>query len=342
MYSAALSVHSITTSHPQLKLCHNSSLCLRMAKHRRVAQPDRVSCHITHQKCLNTKGRSLTAVPALSKTLEQEGFQNPKPPYYSNSASHMTMPMKTFSCQSTSPTLMCLTTSSAIRKATSEESVKSSASLESPQWMSKMSTVDNQQMKPTLLERLSNHALPCQTMETTSMRKGPTLTMAHYHGMSQRTQAVSHRKTCPHPFRKPMLSLRISLKTLSERVPPCLTATYPFHSFPLWNGLTCSMATPSTLTTSSPISTQFHTIPETLWNSVKMSSSSTDLPPQQKPLKPMAIGLSPGTASLMPCCSSSSIKNKSYDPMASTSNDTSRPCHPSCIAGSSITSSRLH
>jgi len=178
---------TITASHPQLKLRHNSSLCLRMVKHRRVARPDRVSRRITHQKCLNTKGRSLTAVPASSNTLEQEGFQNPRPPYHSNSASHMTMPMKTFSCQSTSPTLTCSTTSSAIRKATSEELVKSSASLESPQQMSKMSTMDNQQTKPTLLERLSDHALPHQTMEMTSMRKGPTLTMARYHGMSQRT-----------------------------------------------------------------------------------------------------------------------------------------------------------
>jgi len=44
-----------------------------------------------------------------------------------------------------------------------------------------------------------------------------------------------------------------------------------------------------------------------------------------------------GIASSMLCCSSSSIENKSYVPIANTSNDTSHPCHPSCIARSSIT-----
>jgi len=159
---------------------------------------------------------------------------------------------------------------------------------------------NDQQSRTALVEHLSDCVHQHQTMKTMTTKKEPTLILTCYRGTNLKTQTSIRQKVCHHPFRKPTLCSRISLAMSNECDLLYSTATDQFCSSPKQSGLTCPVVMPSTSTTSFQTSTWCPTTPGMLSSSGRMSGYSMALSHQQRQLKPMVIGSSPGTPSLMP------------------------------------------
>jgi len=216
-------IHNITVS---------LLLCLRMTRRHRPALLDRVTPRQVHQNCQMSKDRSSINAQVLSRTSDLEKPLNPERPCYSNSLSLMTTPTKISSGQPTTLTSTCSTILSVTGEAASGELTTSTNKLLTLERANRSAPKTNQQSKLTLLERLSDHVQSCQTMRTTSMRKGLISTTAHYHSLSLKIRNTIRKQHYPHLFRKPTLCSRISLETSNEHVRPSSIVTDQFRSFP--------------------------------------------------------------------------------------------------------------
>jgi hypothetical protein len=170
--------------------------------------------------------------------------------------------------------------------------------------------------RTSLLDCLSNNVLLHLIVERMSTQGGLTSTSTSCNNMSPIAQVLNHQQNCLLHCRKPKLSLRIFLGTSTGHNLPFSTATDLFHSFCKLNGSICLAEMPLILTMSSPISTQYPTIPMMTLSLGKASNFTTDCPCQPKPSKPMETRLLPGTALLMPPCLSLNTGRKSSRPTA--------------------------
>jgi len=208
-----------------------------MVKHHQVVPREWHSPWPVHQSYPKVKDKLSVNVPISSRISGQVRSPNLKGPYCSSSPFPMMTPMWVSSCQPINPISACSTTSNSTGEGTSKELTVSNNDLEALMSTNKSPVVDDsRQLKPSLLDRLSDHIQIHQMKRTMSMKKELASTSAYCCGTNPQTQTVNYWRAWHHPYRKPALCLRISLVTLNERGPPCSTVTDLSHSFLKPNG----------------------------------------------------------------------------------------------------------
>ena len=177
---------------------------------------------------------------------------------------------------------------------------------------------------PLLLARLSepDHPPRTQATMTTSTSDEYISTTDPCLGTVQMWHSLQSQNYLP-LFKKPKPCSRISLGMSTERGHLYSTATELYPNSLNQNGSACSVAIPSTSTTSSPTSIPSPMMIENPSSLANTSNYSMEPQPQPELLKRMAIGSLRGKQRLKQHSLSSSIDNKSSPSMANTFNGSS-------------------